>query len=264
MRYLLFLLALTTLFSLEGRELSVVSLSPALTELVCYLGKESCLVGRSDVCNYPVSVKKLPVAGRLAQPFTEKVLSLKPSLVIANDFINPGVKNNFERAGIKSLQLPCRNLDEYRRCVEILGKELHASEAAAKEIRRIDELKNKKIKKKNLQVLWVVWDTPLLTPGRRSHLHEVLTLAGAENATGGFDQEYMRPSFDNLLKKKIDVILWSASSSGWKQRRVWQKFPAVKNNRVLDKFDQDVLLRPGPRMIGGIEELEKMFEQWNR
>lgn len=255
---------LLTLCSLRGAELTVVSLSPALTELICFLGKEANLVGRSDVCSYPESVKKLPVAGRFAIPFTEKILSLKPKLLVTNDFVNPGVKVNFERAGIRTLQLPCRNLTEYRRCVEILGKELGASAAASQEIKRIDALKNKKINRKNMRVLWVIWDTPLMTPGRRSHLHEVITLAGGINATGEFDQEYLRPSFDALLKKKTDVIIWSASSSGWKQRRVWQKFTAVKKKHVLADFDQDILLRPGPRLREGIEKLEKTLDKWSQ
>ena len=259
--FLFFFLTLTTLAAADPR---VVSLSPALTELICFLGKESLLVGRSDVCSFPASVKKLPVAGRFAQPFTEKILSLKPDLLVTNDLINPGVKVNFQRAGIRTLQLPCRDFPEYRKCVEILGKELGAEAAAQKELDRISEFEKKKIRRKNLRVLWVIWDTPLMTPGRRSHLHKIIELAGAENATGEFDQEYLRPSFDALLRKKIDVIIWSASSSGWKQRRVWQKFPAVRNKKVLADLEQDKLLRPGPRMMEGIEQLEKIFDKWDK
>lgn len=262
MRVFLFFLAM--LFSLHGAELRVVSLSPALTELICFLGKGHLLVGRSDVCTYPADVKKLPVAGRFAIPFTEKVLALKPGLLVSNDLVNPGVKVNFQRAGIRTLQLPCRNLKEYRKCVEILGRKLDARKAAEEEIRRIDTFQKRKVSPKNLRVLWVVWDTPLMAPGRRSHLHEIIKLTGAENATGEFDQEYVRPSFDKLLKKDVDIIIWSASSSGWKQRRVWQKFPAVKNNRVLADLEQDSLLRPGPRLKGGIEKLERILEQWKK
>ena len=262
MRIFLFLFA--AVVSLQSAELKVVSLSPALTELVCALGKESSLVGRSDACNYPLSVKKLPVAGRFAVPFTEKILALKPTLLISNDFVNPNVKRNFERAGIKVLQLPCRNFEEYRRCVEIVGKEVDAQEQAKKELEKIDFLRNKKPSPNGLQVLWVVWDAPLMTPGRRSHLHKVIELAGGQNATGEFDFEYVRPSFDKLLKKKIDVIIWSGSGAGWKQRRIWQRFPAVKNNQILADFEQDVLLRPGPRMKQGIENLEKILKKWKK
>ena len=259
MKYCIISILITA--SLCASELRVVSLSPALTELICHLGREKTLIGRSDVCNFPASVKKLPVAGRFAQPFAEKILAMKPNIIVTNDLINPGVKINFNRAGIRTLQIPCRNLEEYRKCVEILGRELHAPEAAAAELARIDALLSRQIKKSGLRVLWVVWDTPLMTPGKNSHLNEVLRLAGAENATGSYAREYLRPSFESLLKQNIDVIIWSASSSGWKQRRVWQKFQAVRKNRVLSEFDQDKLLRPGPRMIEGIEELKRDLEK---
>lgn len=263
MRYcFIFLFFMTA--ALQSGELRIVSLSPAITELICHLGKKDLLVGRSDVCDFPESVKTLPVAGRFARPFVEKILALKPDLVITNDFVNPGVKINFKRSGIMTLQLPCRNLTEYRKCVELLGRELKVQKAAAAEIARIDALISRKPADLKLRVLWVVWDSPLMTPGNRSHLHEILRLAGVENATGGFNREYLRPSFESLLTKPIDVMIWSASSSGWKERRIWQKFQAVKNNRVLCSADQSKLLRPGPRMIDGIEELKRSLKKWRR
>ena len=260
MRFYLICLLFFSL-SLGGRELKVVSLSPALTELICFLGRESSLAGRSDVCNYPATVKKLPVAGRFAQPYVEKVISLKPDLLVTNDFVNPGVKNTFQRAGIRTLQLPCRNMKEYRRCVEILGRELNVQSAAASEIKRIDDFLKSPFPVLKKRVLWVVWDAPLMTPGRRSHLNEIIELAGAESVTAEFDQEYLRPSFDKLLKEKTDVIIWSASGSGWKKRRVWQKFDAVKKNRIFCPADQDALLRPGPRLPEAVKVLRKVLEK---
>lgn len=256
-----FILLLIFSLSLGAGELKVVSLSPALTELVCFLGRENTLVGRSEVCNYPATVKKLPVAGRFAQPFVEKVIALKPDLLVTNDFVNPGVKNTFQRVGIKTLQLPCRNMKEYRQCVEVLGRELKASEAASRELKRIDDFLKTPFKPLGKRVLWVIWDAPLMAPGGRSHLNEIIELAGAENVTGEFDQEYLRPSFDKLLKKKVDVIIWSASGSGWKRRRVWQKFDAVKKNNVFAPADQDALLRPGPRLPEAVKALRKVLEK---
>ena len=86
----------------------IVSLSPALTELVCKLGCEKQLIGRSDVCNYPESVKKIPVAGRFADPNVEKIIAMKPEIFITNDLINPNLCKTFEKHGIKTLMLKCR------------------------------------------------------------------------------------------------------------------------------------------------------------
>lgn len=242
----------------------VISLSPAMTELICHLGKEDLLVGRSDVCDFPESVKKLPVAGNFAKPFLEKIISLKADLLITNDLINPGVAENLQRFGIRTLMLPCRNLDEYRKCVQILGRELQCASRAETEIARIDAFRRAVPEKLNLNVLWVIWDAPLMTPGKKSHLNEVITVAGAENVTGKVNADYLRPSFDDLLRRKIDVVIWSASGKKWKQRRVWQKFQAVRKNRVVDNIDQSVLLRPGPRMFEGIERLKGVLRQWKR
>lgn len=262
MRY--FFVCFLLIASLGAAELRIVSLAPALTELICHLGKGASLVGRSDVCNYPAEVKKLPVAGRFAMPFVEKVLALKPHIIVTSDFVNPGVKVNFERAGIRVLQLPCRDLEEYRKCVAALGETLQCGSAAAREIARIDAVKKRKIKKSGIRVLWVIWDSPLMTPGKFSHLHTLLELAGAENATGTFKREYLRPSFDLLFKNEPHFIIWSASGAGWKQRRIWQKFSAVRQGHIMADFDQDKFLRPGPRMFEAVDELRKIFEKWKR
>ena len=67
----------------------IVSLSPAVTELIFHLGRGKDLVGRSSACDYPQEVRRLPVAGDFARPDTEKLLSLRPDAVITNDLIVP-------------------------------------------------------------------------------------------------------------------------------------------------------------------------------
>ena len=57
----------------------VVSLSPALTELICHLGRGDRLVARSTACDWPESVKSLPTAGDFAEPELERILAMKPA-----------------------------------------------------------------------------------------------------------------------------------------------------------------------------------------
>ena len=81
----------------------IVSLSPALTELVWHLKQGKTLVGRSSACQYPNDVKRLPIAGNFGQPQVEKVFALKPTWIIANDFINPQTLTGSGRMGSKSI-----------------------------------------------------------------------------------------------------------------------------------------------------------------
>lgn len=259
MKTILFLI-LIELTSLAAAE-RIVSLSPALTELVSHLGCEKELIARSEVCNYPETVKKLPVAGRFGDPDIERIIRMKPTLVITNDLINPNVMKTFEKHGIRTLMLQCRNISEYRLCVQKLSAALNVKAAGEKELQRIEkEIKNKRNPLK-IKVLWVIWDAPLMVAGRNSLTDEVIRLAGAENVAANVPQAYFKCSFDWLLKQKIDVIVWSASPNGYRRHRFWKKLAAVKKNKIITDLNPDLIQRPGPRIFEGIKILREKLEK---
>ena len=261
MKKILFLILINLTALCCGSE-KIVSLSPALTELIFYLGSGSQLIGRSDVCNYPSEAALLPVAGKFAAPHVERILSLKPTLIVTNDLINPNIKTTFEKCNIKTSMLQCRNIAEYRKCVEILSRILNAGEKGRKEIERIDNFLKNPPPPLNIKVLWVIWDSPLMVAGKNSLPDEVIRLAGAENIAANVPQPYFKCSYDWLLEQDIDVIVWSASPNGWKNRSFWQKMTAVKANRIIHDLNPDLIQRPGPRIFEGImlvrQTLEKM------
>lgn len=91
---ILFLFCIIFMFPLycAAKAHRIVSLSPAMTELICVLGAEKELVGRSSVCDYPATIRTVPVAGDFANPNLEKILALMPDIVVTNDLINPSVE----------------------------------------------------------------------------------------------------------------------------------------------------------------------------
>ncbi len=259
MKKILFLILINGVFILTAEE-RIISLSPALTELVCYLGCEKQLIGRSDVCNFPETVREIPVAGRFADPDIERVLRMKPTLIITNDLINPNVITTFRKSGIKSAMLQCRNIAEYRSCVQKLSTLLNVQEAGQKELERIKKELEKKDNPLNCKVLWVIWDSPLMVAGKNSLPDELITLAGAQNVAGNVPQAYFKCSFDWLLRQQIDIIIWSASPEGYKRHRFWKKLPAVVNGKIVEKLNPDLIQRPGPRIFDGIKLLRKSLE----
>ena len=138
-KLLLILLFVTALVPLSAEELRVVSLAPALTELICRLGKEKALVGRSSACNYPLSIRNIPVVGEFGRPNPERVVALKPTHVFANALANPTAAEMLRSAGIKVILKQCRNPEEYREWVMIAGKELKCEAEAQKENDRIEQ-----------------------------------------------------------------------------------------------------------------------------
>ena len=258
---LFFILTTLCIFTADAAERRIVSLSPALTELVFLLGHGKELVGRSSACDFPEEVKRLPIAGDFADPNVERVLELSPTLVVSNDFINPGVAVNFERRGIQVMMVQCRTVAEYRNCVEQLGKLLDAETPAQNEISRIDRELKRIPEKQPIRLLWVIWDSPLMVAGQGSLPDDVIRLAGAENVAGKVPQAYFKCSFDWLLENPPDAIVWTASPQGWNKHRFWKKLAAVRDGKIISELDPDLLQRPGPRIFDGISELRKALEK---
>lgn len=252
---------------LSAAEPRIVSQSPALTELVCHLGQGGRLVGRSDVCDYPPEVRKLPATGRFADPELERTLKLKPTLFISNDLIRPAAGNTLRSAGVKVLLRQCRTLDDYCAWVALLGDELQCSAAAKAELKRIAAFRqecaeyNRTIPRQ-VKILWVIWDSPLMVAGSGSLPDEVIRLAGGVNAAGQVPQEYFKASMEWVLRNQPDVILWSAPKSRTPSLSdsFWKQLDAVKHGRVIADLNPDLVQRPGPRLTEGVRALRKALE----
>ncbi len=229
------LLSILLLFALPlvAQEERIISLSPALTELVFKLGKGRQLIARSEPCDYPPEVKKLPVAGRFADPDMERILTLRPTLVITNDLINPGVRTVMENAKIRCIQKQCSTIEEYVEWVKLLGDALKCPEEAKAECERV-EREAKPLPKMKRKVLWVIWDSPLMVAGAGSLADGLLQRVGVENIAGNVKIAYFKSSYDWLLEHQPDAIVWTASKrDNLKKHRFWGNLKAVQQDRVV-------------------------------
>ena len=246
----------------------VVSLSPALTELVCHLGREDRLVARSTACDWPESVKALPTAGDFAEPELEKILAMKPALVVSNEFVNPKDADALRQAGISVELHPCDGFGDYREWVVRMGRLLECRDEAGAELKRVDariaELESalQVEGRKPLRALYVIWDSPLLTAGADSLPDAVGRLAGLENIISE-QKGYPSISLEFVLHEQPDVVVWFAHGKDWKSNPSWHGIRAVSSDHVLVPRDDSALLRAGPRIFDGIADLKsdlnKMF-----
>jgi iron complex transport system substrate-binding protein len=263
-----FLAALLFLFHITvfADEIRVVSLAPSLTELVFHLGCGRMLVGRSTVCDHPAEAVKLPVAGGFADPDLERVLKLKPTVVITNDLMKPAKGKALERAGVRLVRMQCRNMDEYIRWTETLGRLLNCPEAASAETARVRKkmekllLEAEKVSPKK-KICWVIWDAPLMIAGGGSLPETVIRYAGGVNLAEGLQPEYIKASKDWLIRNQPDVLVWTCTRPLNRQDRFWRALKAVRNGAVIEAPDSALLLRPGPRLPEGIEWLKRELEK---
>jgi len=224
----------------EGMPQRIVSLSPALTEMLFALNCGDRVVGRTDACNYPADAKSLPEAGHFGDPDAERVLRLKPDLILANTLVNPHLKKTFENAGIRVIVRPCETVDDYLAWLDIFERDLQAS--AAKQEKRQTLLLIDSFKKSSLpfNVLFLLWDDPLIAAGENTLPDTAILLAGAKNAAVG-ETGYFKCSREFLLTGKIDVIVWAVPKPVPDE--------LSKRWRVYSGFSHDTLLRPGPRFL---------------
>ena len=247
--------------SKRGASGGVVSLSPALTELVCHLGREDRLVARSTACDWPESVKTLPTAGDFAEPELERILAMRPDLVVSNEFVNPKDADSLRQAGIAVELHRCDGFDDYRVWVARLGELLDCREAADAELARTDrriaefEAALRDRDGKPLRALYVIWDSPLIAAGADSLPDAVGRLAGLENIVTE-QKGYPSISLEFVLREQPDVVVWFAHGKDWKSNPSWQGIRAVSTDRVLVPRDDSALLRPGPRIFDGIADLQ--------
>ena len=243
----------------------VVSLSPALTELICHLGREDSLVARSTACDWPESVKKLPTAGDFAEPELERILAMKPALVVSNEFVNPKDADALRQAGIAVELHPCDGFNDYCEWVALMGRLLDCPSEAESELARTDariaefEADLESSQKKPLRALYVIWDSPLLTAGADSLPDAVGRLAGLDNIVKT-EKGYPSISLEFVLKEDPDVIVWFAHGKDWKSNPSWSGIRAIREGRVLIPRDDSALLRPGPRIFDGIADLKSDLE----
>ena len=262
MKFWLTIFACLLLFSAYSAEkMRIVSLAPALTEIVCYLGGEDQLVGRSSACDYPASVKKIPAVGRFGIPDIERILSCKPDWVIGNDMMNPNVAAKLRELGIKVDIAQINSLDDYLVWLKLIGGKLNKpdrAQAAAAEVEKYQVILKKSTPLK-WRTVWVVNEKPLILAGGGTLPDKNLALMQLENAAAEH-KGYFKCSAEWLLTQKIDLVIWGVPGQP-RRNSLWRKIKAVQLNQVVYHDIYDPVTRPGPRYLPAVIELLRKIEK---
>lgn len=263
----LLLLGCCILLHAAEKKLRVVSLSPSLTETIFQLGKGDLLVGRSLVCDYPEAAKRLPVAGNFNQPNVERLAMTRPDYVVCTDFRDAAMINKLKALGMKVLILRDKSIDSYFDCVKQLGKIMNCEDVAEKEVQRLKSgLAKYKTEAaaipvgKRPKVFFMLWDSPIMSIGKKSFLTDFISYAGGRSITAAIDHDYFSSSLEYVLVKKPEVMICPSmhvdKTKEFKLRTGWKELPAVKNGRVYGGLNPDLMFRLGPRMLESIQLLK--------
>jgi len=266
----LILIILLTVFAIYAKNKSrIVSLSPSLTELIVHLDGEKNLIARSSACDYPKKIKNLPIAGAFGKPNLEQLILLNPDIVVSSSLQDKGIMDSIRNLGIKFYLMKMESFEDYYKVVAQMGVILDCENKAKLEIKRFKNhlTKYKNTNKKLLKVYLEIWDKPYMTIGNKSFINELISYAGGENIAANLNKAYFNCSVEWIISSNPDIIICPAMKTNRiadvLAREGWQNIAAVKNKQIITDLDDDLIFRLGPRVLEGIELLNKFIHPKN-
>lgn len=234
------------------RKIRIISLSPAITESLYLLGLEDNIAGVTLYCNRPGDAKTKPAVGTVVEPDLEKIVKLRPDLVIAMGLTNQKVLTKMHSLGLKVLTYPIP--ETFSGVCEIF---LHVGNATGKgeEARRIvdnarakvNEIRKKTARLEKPRVMIELGTKPFFVATRDFFVNDYLDFAGAVNIfrdapSGSVGRE------EAIIRNPDVIFVVTMGLNGDNERQAWKRYSsvnAVKNGRV-HVIDSDNVCSPTP------------------
>jgi len=244
----------------------VITIAPNIAETVYALNKGEALVGRSDYDDYPAQISKVATLGQLTNPSIEKIVELKPDVVIASTHFGKDIVKKLEDLNIKIIVLYGQdNFDGVYNTITKVGEVLNANEKAKTLVQDMKKkVENIVAKVKTAQkpsVYYVVGFGKAgdYTAGKDTFIGNMLEMAGGNNAAK--DVVGWKYSIEKLVEKNPDILICSkdyGSKKGIEATTGYKDLKAVKGKKLLE-MDQNIVDRQGPRLADGLEALAKLI-----
>ncbi len=248
--------------TLQKRPQRIVSLVPSATEILFEIGAGDKVIGVTEFDTYPEEVKRLPKVGGFKTPNLELLVSLKPDLVIISRIIGKEVAHKIESFGIPTLVLDSEKIDDMFYVIDTLGK-ITGREKASKALKERLERKFSYFRSlthnlPKVKVLHIASIRENFVAGKGTFIDEVISIAGGENVVEA--RGFVKLSIEEVLRKNPDVIITSTHAGRIEDLRKlpgYRETNAVRNNRICIISSDDIIARPGPRIVLGIREVLK-------
>jgi len=254
--------------TLEGPAQAIISMAPSNTELLYGVGAGDQVIAREDFSNYPEAVLELPSIGNTQEQNFEMIVSLEPDLVLAADINAPEQIAAIEELGITVFKISnptdLDGLYENMRIVaELTGHEEETAAWIETAKERVAAVEETVAQAETTPTVFYELDatdpTSPWTSGSGTFIDTLITMAGGENIAGGMDTPWAQFSQEELIIQDPEIILlgdamWGVTPEMVAERPGWEDISAVVNGQVLP-FNDDLVSRPGPRLIDGLEAL---------
>ena len=247
----------------DSKKLRIIALAPHIVENLFAIGAGDNIVGTVDYADYPAEAQSIERIGGYYGISLEKVLALKPDLVIAWKSGNQSEDlAQIERLGIKVyLSNPVTIAgvaDELLTFGEFTGNIEQSQQAASAFTQKLNAIIKSQQDKKNITGFYQLWAEPMMTVGKNTWISQLIETCHVSNVFAQSVTDYPQISIENVIVTKPQVIIIPDEKSKTPQPVVnWQKWPevpAVKNDQFIS-VNADLLHRFTPRMLDGLADM---------
>ena len=239
----------------------IVSITPAMTEMLFELGAFERVVGVTRFCDWPSSAANLPKVGDFMRPDVERIVELRPDLVVGTTGPeNARAVAKLREFGIRVVVRPAYTTAQLLEAIRAVGAEVGEPDAARTLSERIrgafDEVRRSAALRPRRKVLFVVSHGPVYAAAEGSIPGELIRAAGGVNVVGARAGKYVPFSIEQAVAAAPDVIIDASmlGASDAKFWREWREIPAVRGGRV-HPAGGDYVYMPGPRVYLGLREV---------
>jgi len=249
----------------------IVSLAPSNTEIIFALGEGSKLVGVTESCNYPPEAKLIDKIGGYLTPNIEKIKSCLPDLVLATDIDSgKGTVSKLRAKGIATYVVEAKTVLDAPKVIYFVGKligcQKKASQLAKKIQKKIEKIYHKtKNLKTRPKVCYICSHDPLCIALKSCTINKLIEVAGGVNVMQDMNMDSIDNLLEGIIKKNPQVIITSKGHiettdllSYLNNHPGFKQSDAYLNNQVY-QIHAELVCRPGPRVVQGLETLAKFI-----
>lgn len=211
----------------------IISLVPSLTELIIDLGLSEQLIGRTRFCEHPKEeVEQIPIIGGTKNPRIDKIIDLKPDLIIANKEENKKqhIQQLREHGEVKVTDIG--TIEEALFAIHQFGAKLEVQAQAKELIENINTQLDQRPDEPVLRTAYFIWKDPWMTVGADTYIHDVLSHWKLQNVFS-HQTRYPNVRLDKLADLNPELILLSSEPYPFKEKHIAEVQQACPGARVL-------------------------------
>ena len=240
----------------------IVVLDPAVVEMVYLLGGEDKLVGIAKLERSKIwpeeKTEKVESVGTFINPSLEKIIALKPDLVIESFHSSDAIDKSLSSNNIEIIKIQANSIEDifknFQKVAKILGKEKEAEKIIAEKRQKIEEIK--KIDTTEKKGLFILAPTPMRVFGKGTLPNDIMEMLNIKNIAAGMEEMSPTLTPEYIIKENPDIILTFVKDPQEivKANPQIKDISAIKNNKFV-VLETGQILRGSPRMIDYIADV---------